>query len=124
MVNHIDGSQEQVTVRQLHVNEYPLYQVSMENEPLMVDLLCSKLSPKNEPTGWSLTLTLESFEAVVETGDRINADFFGRWLARDLRRKKVLLDGLGDRAVAALTEAASAVAASPSRILSPRLPSN
>lgn len=73
-----------VKVRQLPVKLFPAYLATMNNETAQVELLCDK------PAGWAESLTRESHEAIIEAGDKLNADFFGRWLERKKKRKALL----------------------------------
>lgn len=43
---------------------------------------------------WFDTLSADSQEQVVVEGDRINADFFGRWLSRRLARQERIAPGM------------------------------
>ncbi len=67
---------ETVFIRQLPIKLYPRYKAALQNEPRMVELLCDK------PTDWSDTLTIESFEAIIEQGAKLNEAPFVRWEAR------------------------------------------
>lgn len=86
-VTLLDGSTEQVQVRQLPIREYPAYLAAQLDEAAMVEMICAK------PAGWADTLTHESIESIVTEGDRMNADFFGRWLQRRIARQERLLPG-------------------------------
>ena len=79
-----DGSTEPIKVRQLPVKLYPAYLAALTNEPRMVELFCDR------PAGWADTLTPPAFEAIVLEGERLNADFFGRWQLRRQRREALL----------------------------------
>jgi len=79
-----DGTTEQVKIRQLPIKLYPLYLASLGSEPRLVELFCDR------PAGWSDTLGLYSLEQIVTEGERLNADFFGRWNERRLAREKLL----------------------------------
>lgn len=75
-----DGNYETVRVLQLPVRSYPALQAAIQNEPRTVELYCGK------PSGWSDTLTIAAFESVIAEGERINGDFFLRWLERQKKR--------------------------------------
>ena len=90
-VRLIGGSCEKVFVRQLPIRLMPEHLARMENEPALVELFCDK------PSGWSDTLTPESFEEVVIEGERLNADFFSRWLRRRLDRQERVLPGITEK---------------------------
>jgi hypothetical protein len=83
----LDGAVETVRVRQLPIRDYPAFLAAQMDEPAMADLLCGK------PAGWGERLGFDSLEMVVREGDRLNADFFGRWLRRRLERQERLLPG-------------------------------
>lgn len=86
VINRIDGVSEKVFVRQLPFRLFPALMSAMDDEPAMVELFTDRAK------GWSDTLSPESFEAVVETGEKVNADFFGRWKARKLNRMQSLVE--------------------------------
>ncbi len=58
------------------------------DENRLVELFCDK------PEGWSDTLTVESFEKVVTEGEKLNADFFSRWVQRRLTRQEKVMPGI------------------------------
>lgn len=88
-VTLLDGSVETITVRQLPVRDLPrLLQASAQaDESAMAELYCAK------PAGWADTLTRESHERIIAEGERLNADFFARWLQRKTRREETLFPG-------------------------------
>lgn len=71
-----------VEVRQLPLSALSSYLVAQGNEAVQCELLCK------QPRGWGDTLSLESVEAILVEGDRINADFFRRWLSLRLARQE------------------------------------
>ena len=79
-----DGATEFVFVRQLPVKDFEPWLLCLDDEPRVAELLCAK-----EP-GWGDRLGIESLEAVVGTGERLNRDFFERWLGRRTARKEWL----------------------------------
>jgi hypothetical protein len=83
-----DGAKEEITVQQLAVAQMPRMLAVIEDEAAMVELFCSK------PKGWATTLTPESHEEIVTEGERLNADFFGRWVQRQLQRRERLVPGI------------------------------
>lgn len=89
----VDGAMEEVTIRQLPIREFPRLLAALDDEPAMVEVLCGK------EKGWSETLSPEAFEQIVVEGERINADFFCRWVKRRLARQEKLLPGITERAV-------------------------
>jgi hypothetical protein len=87
LVGFLSGEEETVRVRQLPIRDYPDYLAAQMDEPRMAELLCGK------PTGWGDSLEFASLEGIISEGDRLNADFFGRWLRRRLERQERLLPG-------------------------------
>lgn len=87
----VGGGTEQVFVRQIPIRLMPQLLAALEDEPRMVELFCDR------PEGWSDTLTPEAFEKVVAEGERLNADFFSRWLRRRLDRQERLLPGITEQ---------------------------
>jgi hypothetical protein len=79
----IDGTSGEVFVRQLPVKVYPQLVEAMQDELKHIDLLCDK-------PGLAETLTPDSHEAVIEAGEKLNADFFSRWLERKQKRESLL----------------------------------
>lgn len=67
-------------VRQLPLSAMSRYLLTQNDEAAQCDLLCGQAA------GWGDTLHLDSVEAIIEAGDRVNADFFARWLRLRLRR--------------------------------------
>ena len=87
----VGGGTEQVFVRQIPIRLMPQLLAALEDEPRMVELFCDR------PEGWSDTLTPEAFEKIVAEGERLNADFFSRWLRRRLDRQERLLPGITEQ---------------------------
>ena len=85
------GKTEKVFLRQLPIRLMPQLLAVLEDEPKMVELFCDR------PEGWSEALTPASFESLVIEGEKVNADFFGRWLQRRLNRQERLLPGITER---------------------------
>jgi hypothetical protein len=83
-----EGAKEEITVQQLAVAQMPRLLAVMEDEAAMVELFCGK------PKGWAVTLTPEAHEEIVTEGERLNADFFGRWVQRQLQRRERLVPGI------------------------------
>ena len=106
-VTKLDGTVVTVLVRQLPLSDFPTLLARMEDEPSMAELYCG------QKAGWAATLTLESLEKVIEAGERLNEDFFARWLARRLKRQERLMPGLTEKLMA------SAWPTSPPKSLSP-----
>ena len=90
-VTYQDGSSEELTIKQLPVKQMLPLLKAIDDEPAMAELFCGK------PEGWSASLTPESFELVVEEGDKLNRDFFVRWVQRRQRRMKSLVPGITEK---------------------------
>lgn len=99
--NKQDGTQEAVAIRQLPIKLFPDLLAAVENESAMIELFCAK------PAGWAETLTLESFEQIVNEGERLNSDFFSRWAQRRIARQEKLMPGLTDKLANALLSSPS-----------------
>lgn len=84
IVTKPDGATETVRIRQLPIRLLPQYLASLDDEPRMVELLCDK------PSGWSDSLSPADFEGIIEEGERLNSDFFSRWLERKKKREQFL----------------------------------
>lgn len=90
-VQFTDGSTQEVTVRQLPISEMPRLAATIEDETAQAELYCGK------PKGWAAKLTTESHEQIVVEGERLNADFFARWVARRARRQEILVPGITEQ---------------------------
>jgi len=110
IVTYADGGTETVFVRQLPVKLYPkLAQAQMEEETSLVMLYADK------PLEWVEKLTPQAHETIISEGERINADFFWRWVERKMTRQEKLMPGIRGK----LLE----IAASTSRTSPPNSPS-
>lgn len=83
-ITKLDGSTESVKVRQLPVKLFPQYLATMLDEQKQVELLCDR-----QP-GWADTLTPDSHELIVMEGEKLNRDFFSRWLQRKKEREALI----------------------------------
>ena len=79
-----DGTWQPVIVRQLPIREMERWLSIIDDEPAVAELFAS------QPEGWSELLPPESIERIVVEGERLNRDFFGRWLDRRTARKEWL----------------------------------
>ncbi len=79
-----DGTSEPIKIKQLPVRSLPAYRMALNNEVELVKLLCDKSDI------FVNDINHESFERIVEIGEELNRDFFGRWLARQKKREDVL----------------------------------
>lgn len=90
-----DKSTEQVFIRQLEIWEFPALLDALGKEIEMIMLFCAK------EKAWAKTLSVESWEQLVTTGEEINSDFFSRWVRRQVARQERLMPGVTDRVVKA-----------------------
>lgn len=90
-VPKLDGTTEQVKVRQLPIRLFPEYLKKFDDEAATIELLCDK------PAGWADGLTLEAFEQMVSLGEELNRDFFVRWVERRKARMETLAPGAQKR---------------------------
>jgi hypothetical protein len=104
-----DGTAESVFVRQIGIEDCPAYLELQDDELAMIEFVVAK------PEGWAKTLTPACQEALLAEAERINADFFSRWVERQKKRADKLMPGIVERKIAAL----SALPTSP-----PKPPSN
>ncbi|MFM8359022.1 MAG: hypothetical protein ACKOET_10760 [Verrucomicrobiota bacterium] len=101
-----DGFTEAVFVRMLPVGEYEAYARVLEDEPRAAEMFCAK------PKGWGDTLRPDSLGALIEEGQRLNADFFGPWFRRRQARMEWLAPGSVQAAVAKALQSSSPPSAS------------
>ncbi len=90
---------ETVLILQLEIESFPKLLAAQDDEAKAIELYCGK------PDGWAKTLTPSSHELVIAEGERINSDFFGRWVQRRLQRQERLIPGITGRAIAAAAKA-------------------
>jgi len=86
-VEKLDGTTETVEVRQFHLDACQRYLELLDDELAQVEFLCGKQA------GWAKTLKIESVENLLATGERLNWDFFERWLQRRLKRMAAITGG-------------------------------
>lgn len=87
-VRYRNGQTEQMKVRILPLRELPRLAACLQNEAEMAEIYC------DQPAHWADALTADSVFAIVDAGERLNADFFGRYLDRLLRRQAALVPGV------------------------------
>lgn len=92
---NVGSSTEDVLVRQLPIKSFPALLAAADDEYKMAELYCDK------PSGWAETLTLNSLEAVINEGERVNQDFFSRWVQRRLNRQEKMMPGVTEKVMAA-----------------------
>ena len=90
-VRHLDGHTEAVRLRQLPVRQLPELLAALDDEARMLELFTGK------PAAWVDVLPTDEFERLLAEGERINADFFRRWLDRRMQRQEKLMPGLTER---------------------------
>src|SRR6266704_2587941 len=83
-----EGQTERVKVRLLPVKEFPLLLATMDDEIKRVCLLVGK------PGEWAESLLPASHEAIIELGDKLNADFFARWIERRSQKASIGLKSI------------------------------
>jgi len=104
-----DGSSETVKVLQLPIEKYPELAAKWGDEQAQIDLYCSK------PSGWAKTLTVASHDQVMEEAEKVNGDFFTRWLRRRMGKVDALRPGALDK----VFETSTLPSSSPKRPLRP-----
>lgn len=108
VVTKRDGSTETVKVLQLGIEKYPELLQSMDDEIASINLYCGRSS-----TGFATSLTLQSQEAVIEAGEKVNSDFFKRWIDRRMARTERLQPGLLEKINAALVQSSTSLPKQP-----------
>lgn len=93
-----DGTHGTVLVKQLSIDEFPKLLGALDNELAQVELYCDR------PMGWAKTLSPESHELVITEGDRLNTDFFSRWLHRQMARQERVRPGMTEKLLEQATE--------------------
>ena len=86
-----EGGTLTVFIRQIPIRLMPQMLAALEDENRLVELFCDK------PEGWSDGLTPESFEKIITEGERLNADFFSRWVQRRLTRQERVMPGITEK---------------------------
>jgi len=95
-VTKLDGSNEEIFVKQLPVRQYQKYLEAQADEVKMIVLAC------NKPEEFCDTLTPDSHELLVTTIERMNESFFQHWLQRQKNRVERLFPGAQEKVVEAL----------------------
>lgn len=114
-VARVDGTTEEIRIRQLPVDEYLKLMELLADEQGQIELYCLRqqplspaLSPSDGarekqpreqewevvPKGWARGLTVESHMAVIEQAEALNGDFFDRWLRRLKKKVEIVRPGL------------------------------
>ena len=78
------GERINLNVRQLPIRDFPKLLELQNNESALLELYTGATA---EVLG---QLTTESELTILEEGDRVNADFFGRWVQRRFRVNNLL----------------------------------
>jgi hypothetical protein len=92
-----DGTAEDVFVRQIGIEDCPAYLELQDDELSIIEFVAQK------PAGWAKTLTPSCQEQLLEESERINADFFSRWVDRQKKRADKLMPGIVEKKIAALS---------------------
>jgi len=95
----LDGSEIDVAVRQLRLRELPKLADCIGDEAAMLKL-CTSLSEAQIDS-----ISLKSAEGLVTLCERLNMDFFQRWLERQLRRNEAVVPGVRAKIAAAVDSA-------------------
>jgi len=82
-----DGNRELVRVRQFGLEECPtmLRLLAEDDETKLIAFYTGKTAE------WAAKLTPQSQEQILEVGEKLNRDFFERWLQRRKRYRAMLL---------------------------------
>lgn len=86
-----DGSTEEVAVLQLPISSYPALTEALDDEVRAAEIYAGK------ERGWGARLSPGDHERIITEGERINSDFFGRWLQRRLARQEKVFPGIADQ---------------------------
>lgn len=86
-VKLLNGATKTVRVRQLPVREMRAFLQAQDDEARMIELAC-KLDAATVDA-----LAPKSHEALIAAVEKVNADFFGRWLDRLKQRTEKLMPG-------------------------------
>ncbi|MDB6024005.1 MAG: hypothetical protein JWM68_228 [Verrucomicrobiales bacterium] len=85
------AASEPVKVLQLPVSSFPKLMAQMDDEVETIAIFTGKTR------AWADSISMESHEAIIIEGERINGDFFGRWAARRVARVERSLPGAMDK---------------------------
>ncbi len=92
-VSNLAGDTETITLRQIALGDCDKLLAAQDNEVVLACLYTGR------DRAWFEGLVPESQEQVVVQGDRLNADFFGRWFRRRLERQERLMPGVTEKFV-------------------------
>lgn len=92
-VNTSNGGIE-VKVRQVPIKEFPAFLAVQDDEHAMIEFVCG------QKKGFAETLTQDDHERLISEIDRVNGDFFPRWVQRRLKRSERLMPGITEKATA------------------------
>jgi hypothetical protein len=91
-----DNTTEDIFIRQIGIEDCQSYLELQDNELAMIEFVCSK------PDGWAKSLAPQCQAELIAEIDRINADFFSRWVERQKSRQERLMPGITEKRLAAL----------------------
>ena len=77
-VTHLDDTEETIKVRQVPLRHMSEYGNAQGDEGKIIEIVT------NKPAEWVDSLTQESQELLIETGEQLNLDPFYRWTKRRL----------------------------------------
>jgi len=81
----LDTGSERVKVRQLAVKYLP--ELLRIESSLPFDEIAEVCLLTGKETDWAERLAPESHEAIINEGEKLNRDFFGRWVSRQPKRE-------------------------------------
>ena len=80
----LDGSTEEIFIRQLPIKEFPVLRDHLGDELAMLEIYCA------QPKGWAAMLMPASHDAVITEAEKLNRDFFLRWVERQKARAAMI----------------------------------
>lgn len=112
-----EGTSFTAFIRQLPLGEMADLLAAQGDEEKLARLYTKATGQQDWPANWFESLTPESQERIVVEGDRINADFFGRWFRRRLARQERLVPGSTARILGAFETDGASPTSPPPRLV-------
>lgn len=91
VMDMVGGTKEEVRVLQLAVKDYARLLELQGDEVALAGFYCGK------ERAWAEGLMPASHELVIQEGERLNGDFFGRWVQRQTGRLERIRPGLAEK---------------------------